>query len=396
MAPVIRLKNVRVALDATRAERIDLLIQRGRILPFDAKVTAATDYDLSGHLLLPGLINAHDHLEFSLFPRLGHGPWPGAREWAAEIYRPECSPVREHRAVPRPVRLIWGGIRNLLSGVTTVAHHNPWEPSTFNAQFPVRVVRRFGWAHSLHFSPDIVERHRKTPSSWPFIVHAAEGTDNCARSEISRLEEIGVLDRRAVVVHAVGATPAQLRTIRLCGAAIVWCPSSNLFTLGATLPASAIRAAKHLVLATDSALTSEGDMSDEIRFAMQQSGLSARDIYPLVTMNPARVLRLGASYGAIAERGMADLIAVRDTGQSPSDALTSLRCEMVMRGGKIMLLSNRLARESDIHPVRRGMHSLKVEGRGEWLVRADVPRLYSAAAGALGGHMHLSGRLVSQ
>ena len=29
--------------------------------------------DLKGFLLLPGLINAHDHLEFGLFPRLGKG-----------------------------------------------------------------------------------------------------------------------------------------------------------------------------------------------------------------------------------------------------------------------------------------------------------------------------------
>ncbi len=67
------------------------------------------------------------------------------------------SPVKEHLAVPKAVRLAWGGLKNLLSGVTTVAHHNPYDAAVFENGFPVRVVKRFGWAHSLHFSSDLVE-----------------------------------------------------------------------------------------------------------------------------------------------------------------------------------------------------------------------------------------------
>ncbi|HEY3825499.1 MAG TPA: hypothetical protein VGL82_13125, partial [Bryobacteraceae bacterium] len=137
MAKIVRLRGGRVALSASQAERIDVAVKAGRILPFDSRVNDPTDVDLSGHLLLPGLINAHDHLEFNLFPRLGRGPWPNASAWAAEVHRPEESPVKEHLRVPKNVRLIWGGIKNLLSGVTTVAHHNPYEPFVFTDRFPV-------------------------------------------------------------------------------------------------------------------------------------------------------------------------------------------------------------------------------------------------------------------
>jgi hypothetical protein len=76
--------------------------------------------NLDAYQLLPGLINAHDHLDFNLFPRLGSGPYPNATAWAEDIYHPECSPVSQQLRLPKRIRLLWGGLKNLLSGVTTV------------------------------------------------------------------------------------------------------------------------------------------------------------------------------------------------------------------------------------------------------------------------------------
>ncbi len=236
MAEVVRLSGARVALSATHAERIDLQVHGSRILPFDSRFDPDIDLDLTGHLLLPGLINAHDHLEFNLFPRLGRGSYANASVWARHIHHPDKSPVKEHLLVPKKVRLIWGGIKNLLSGVTTVAHHNPYESSAFASRFPVRVVRQFGWAHSLDFQPRHIAICGSTPpSAGLFIVHAAEGTDKRAHAEIPRLKEMGILNQRTILVHAVGITARELATIGRSGCSIVWCPTSNLFALGRTL-----------------------------------------------------------------------------------------------------------------------------------------------------------------
>jgi cytosine/adenosine deaminase-related metal-dependent hydrolase len=394
-AEIVQLTGARVAIDENRTERINLRLQRGRVLEFNTRLKPTREYDLSGYLLLPGLINAHDHLEFNLFPRLGKGPWRNAREWAAAIHQPEVSPVKEHRAVPRPVRLRWGAIRNLLSGVTTVAHHNPFDSIFSSRNFPVRVVRRFAWAHSLDFSPDIVALRRKTPRGWPFMIHAAEGDDQFARQELTKLDELGLLDDQAVLVHATAATPDQLEKVRARDANIVWCPSSNLFTLGRTLSADSLRPFPAVSLGTDSAMTAAGDLIDELHVARQLCGINAAEGYRFVTSNPARALRLKSGEGSIRENGVADFLAVRDNGQTPAQALTSCLPDLVMKGGRTMLVSHRMQREREIPGTTKDLRWLEVETRGRYLVRANMPRLYDAASRALGSEIRLAGKRVT-
>ncbi len=162
-APV-KITGARIALNSQEAHRRELFINNGRVSFSSRTNQDNTVLDLSGFLILPGLINSHDHLEFNLFPKLGRKLYPNAKTWAADVHHPEVSPVAEHLSLSKSVRLIWGGLKNLLSGVTTVAHHNSCRHPEFNHTFPVNVVKRFGWAHSLDFSPDLADRFRATPS----------------------------------------------------------------------------------------------------------------------------------------------------------------------------------------------------------------------------------------
>src|SRR5439155_21425982 len=194
----------RVARNAMRADLLDIEIRAGRIAGLrrpGERIRSVPRVDVRGCVILPGLINAHDHLEFNLFPRLGRGPYPSATAWARDVYRPDEPPVRDHSRIPKAVRLYWGGLKNLVSGVTTVCHHNPYQPAVFNARFPVRVVRELGWAHSIQYSPDLCARYRRTAGVQPFVIHAAEGTDASAREEIFTLDRLGVLGSRTVLVH---------------------------------------------------------------------------------------------------------------------------------------------------------------------------------------------------
>jgi cytosine/adenosine deaminase-related metal-dependent hydrolase len=383
----MRLTGARVATGPASASRRDLTIRGGRICVSVMAGQRERELDLSGYLILPGLINAHDHLEFNLFPRLGLGAYPNARDWAADIFHPDVSPVREHLSIPKPVRLAWGGLRNLLSGVTTVAHHNPYEPAVFGPDFPVRVIGRFGWAHSLDFSPDLSVRYRDTPHTHPFILHAAEGVDEKAAGEIARLEQAGVLGPRTVLVHCLAASSVDIDLLRRRGCSVIWCPGSNLAMFGRTVTDDLLQSDIPVALGTDSALTFAGDLADELRTA-REYGVTRDSLYRMVTSTAADILRLRDGRGSIRQGGVADLIAVTDHGQTPAEALLDLRPSLVMIGGRIRLLSG-------FPDIGKSLNPIHVEGRGKFLVDADVPYLNEQACKALGPDYSLAGRRVA-
>lgn len=383
--------GARIALGPESSARRDFCVRAGRVRFHCGDEPRENGLDLSGFLVMPGLINAHDHLEFNLFPRLGNGRYSNAKEWADDIYRPLDSPVKEQLALPMRARLMWGGLKNLMSGVTTVAHHNPVEDAGFDEAFPVNVVRNFGWAHSLDFSPDLADRFRATPADWPFLVHAAEGIDERARAEIERLDRMGVLCDRTALIHAIGLDEAGLDLLKARRSGIVWCPSSNLSVYGRTLPVSAFDAGIDIALGTDSAMTAQTDLIDEIAAARRIANLSPAQVYEMTTTRAARLLRLQEGQGAIRDGGVADLVAVEDREQTPAAALQGLTPELVMVRGEIRLISARLSDRLQSPPK---LHPMALEGRGQWLTDIDVASLHNQTIRALGADFRLAGKRV--
>jgi cytosine/adenosine deaminase-related metal-dependent hydrolase/SAM-dependent methyltransferase len=397
------LSGARVALGANESTPASISIQDGRITflgrngnPTDGHAAhGRRSVDLRGYLLLPGLVNAHDHLEFALFPRLGKGGYSNFIEWADDIYRPESSPVREHRAVPKSTRLWWGGIRNLLCGVTTVCHHNPYVREVFNAGFAVRVLRDFGWAHSLWMDHDLAAKQKNTEPDQPFIIHLAEGVDLQSAQEIFHLAGEQALDERTVIVHGLGLDERGIALLRSAGAALVWCPTSNVFLFGRTHDRQTVQGLPNVALGSDSPLTSQGDLLDEIRFATEAVGMPAEDLYRLVTTGAAQALRLKNGEGTLRIGAVADFVAVLDHGLSPADTLASIsfrEVEFVVVGGCVQLASSdvvaRLPRS-----VTTGLRPLEINGEVRW-IRAPLERLFAETQCHLPGEVNLGGKRV--
>jgi cytosine/adenosine deaminase-related metal-dependent hydrolase len=399
----LRLRGARVTVDAHSTIVADIEINYGRIQRINPSAgraqsqscvdPEATEIDLAGYLLLPGLINTHDHLEFSLFPKLGRGPYRNAEQWATDIYHPYASPIREHLDVPKPIRLWWGGIRNLLSGATTVCHHNEFRADIFEDGFPVRVLKGYAWSHSLLFGQDIAAAFRATDSQTPYIIHLGEGVDSASAAEVFELDRKGLLDARTVIVHGVALDDGGHDLLVRRGAALIWCPGSNLFTLGTTLSPERIRQNPRIALGSDSALTA-GDLLDQVSIA-RELGIPAEQIFALVTTRAADVLKLQNGEGTLRAGSIADIIAIPDSGVSPADTLsqtTSDQIELVLSAGTPSLLSRQMLSRFPLE-FHSGLDAIDVEGSKRY-VRAPVTQLLEETTKRLVGGLRLGGKQV--
>ena len=399
----LEFSGARVAIGPNESIHGGIAITAGQIAKLNCshrsqsrvRVAAGTTVDVSGYLVLPGLTNSHDHLEFGLFPNLGSGPYANFEQWAEEIHRNEKAVIDRQCRVPKDVRLWWGAIRNLLCGVTTVCHHNPISASLLDDDFPVRVMTELGWAHSVALEPQLSTKLASAPKGRPFVLHAAEGVDAKSSEEIFYLDRISALNEFTVLAHGLALDPDGLALINRRGASLVWCPTSNHFLFGRTHNQRVLSSVERVVLGSDSPLTSAGDLLDEIRYAYEETHVAPEELYRMVITRPPSVFRLTDGRGAIRPGAAADLIAVRDTGKSPAETLVTISSddvELVVIGGRVQLASQAVVERLSGN-LSSGLHPLDVDGRVRW-IRAPLGRLWGIATEVLGCDITLGGKEV--
>jgi len=308
--------------DSHQVVQRDLYIDRGRFVaqpPQSAQVI-----DLDGYTLFPGLINAHDHLELNHYPRSKFRErYDNAHQWGEDMnIRLNDEPYKSLRAYPLEDRCFIGGLKNLLCGATTVAHHNPLHKYMRWDDFPVNILQQYGWAHSLHFTNDqeVQRSYKRTPKHIPWFIHLAEGTDGVASDEYQRLKALGCVGDNTVIVHGVGMSPEDVWDAIGHVRGLIWCPSTNKYLLGATTefvrqtyssnhPSWRFKEKGcHVALGSDSRLTADGDLLDEMYAANETSQCDSACIMEAVTKHAAHILGLN-DVGHLGVGARADMVA---------------------------------------------------------------------------------------
>jgi aminodeoxyfutalosine deaminase len=307
-----------------------VVADRGRIVALghrapDREPAGVTrEVDLGSAVILPGLVNAHTHLELSylrgrIAPRASFVPWvrdviraqrertdPRAPDILAaideaivEVRRAGTAAVGDisntlasyDRLVASPV---WAvvfreliGFRpadpaalvaeacDQLDALTTTARvrpslaaHAPYSvaPLLFRAIRDAIVHRPFvpGSVH-LAESPEEVEFVATGQGPWRALLEDVGSWDPAwvppGTSPVKYLVDAGFLDRRVLAVHGVQAGPADLDRLAALGVTLVTCPRSNRYTGVGDPPVSAFYASGvRVAIGTDS-LASAPDLN---------------------------------------------------------------------------------------------------------------------------------------
>lgn len=289
-------------------------------------------------LIFPGLINSHDHLDFNLFPKLGNRIYKNYLEWGNDIHRENKNIIDAVLKIPQALRTQWGVYKNLLNGIITVFNHG----KQLHIQDPL--IDIFQDKHSLHSVR--LEKNWKWKLNDPFnkkepyVIHVGEGTDEDSHKEIDTLIQWNKLHKKLIGIHCVAMDIKQAASFE----ALVWCPDSNLFLLGATARIDKLKQATTIVFGTDSTVSADWNIWNQLRVAKKTGLLTKEEIFASLTTSPAKLRGLN-NIGILKENANAHIVVAEKKPGTAMEAFFEINPEailLIMNNGNIILFDESL------------------------------------------------------
>ncbi len=295
-----------------------------------------------GCVLVPGLINSHDHLIGNYYPKVGNGPYVNWLPWDNDL---KSSPVyQERQQIENRDLYLLAGYRNLVSGVTTVSDHIPrFVAEPFYDIIPVKAIREYSLVHSLGSNALIwgeevnVEYQKALKNDIPFITHISEGFDPETIENLKTLDRLGGLGDHSVLIHGIAFSESDMDLIKKKGASVVWCADSNMFMFNKTTNIKMLLdKGINVCIGTDSPMSGGLNLLYEMKFdktlfkKLHGEILEEDTILKMVTENPAKAFHL-KNAGKIEKGCIADLALFRSRGKSPANSVVSAEiCDVML------------------------------------------------------------------
>jgi 5-methylthioadenosine/S-adenosylhomocysteine deaminase len=375
-------------------------ISGGKIVDFSSSGTK--NYTLKKqHILFPAIINAHDHLFGTYYPKIGDGPYVCWLPWDFDLKSSEVYKERNKNS-PFDIYMV-GSYKNLLSGVTTVHDHIPHVVNDpLIDKLPIRVLKRYTLSHEasaydLKWGEGIELEHRKAvEQNVPYVTHIEEGWDEESRRGIDILLEHNALTEHTVIIHGIAFSQKDIGLVSKSRANFIWCPGSNMFMFGKTAKIKEIlEAGVNTSIGTDSPSSGEINILEEIRFAKKtyreiyDTELDDRLIVRMITKNPAKAIRMEDKLGSIGKGKLGDLLVVAGDGKDPYVSLVNAGLRDV---ALVMMEGTPLYGDTDYAEIFEDLGNecthIKVEGK-EKLVVGDPQGLINKLRKTVGFHKEL-------
>ncbi len=355
---VVADRGVSVAIDDGR---IVAVMEDAQLLE---RYSADVVHERPGHILMPGLINAHCHAGMSLMRGFADDmpleQWLGERIWPAESrwVTPEFVADGTRLAI---AEMLLGGTTcfadmyyfpdvvaeaseeaGMRCAVGMIALEAPtaWAQDADEyiekglavhdaSRSLARVTTTFAPHAPYSVADSTFERIRRLADELDVPIHmhvhetAAEVSQAVAEHgerPLSRLERLGFLTPNLMAVHATALEDTEIDALARERASVVHCPRSNLkLASGACRAADLLSAGVNVALGTDGAASNNRlDMFAEMEFAAllgkhvagDASAVSAEQALQMATINGARALGLEKHLGSLEAGKSADMICV--------------------------------------------------------------------------------------
>lgn len=331
-------------------------------------------------IILPGLVDTHNHALFNIFDASDwtpaeayghHGGWKeeprykalvDAKQWLNGEGSPvsigcELNKYAEIRAIVTGTTSMLGMVGTGKACMGSLARSLGVLQNGLGAdkiQTNIGVPRTAASADTFcrNMSPEV----GKTDA---LVIHIAEGApgDPTARKELQQLWDKSTSDGclfgpKTTIVHGSALLEEDLDRLQAHQMSLVWSPSSNVFLYGGgtdltktlNVPAALEREIT-IALGPDWNIGLTGNLLDELRFADQVddavwgNALTPKALTEMVTWNAARVLALEHKIGMLAPGLHADVLVIRGDRTKPHEALLAARpadIRLVLVGGRAL------------------------------------------------------------
>lgn len=323
-------------------------IEEAALLVSGTKIESVTEgdaetsisVDIEDGVLTPGLINSHDHLLGTYYPKVGNGPYENWLPWDNDL---KSSPVyAERQQIENRDLYLLGGYRSLISGATSVSDHIPhFVQEPFLDLLPVKVIKEFALAHSVNslallWGDGIRTEYQKAlKEDIPFITHIAEGFDDVTKEDVKTLDREGGLGDHSVLIHGLAFSDDDISLIKQRGASVVWCGDSNMFMFNKTANVKKLlETGVNVCIGTDSPMSGGENILYEMKYdkalykKLYKEDLPDELIVKMVTSNAAKTFHL-KKQGKIEEGYTADFVVFNNYGDNPYRSIVSAKLKDV-------------------------------------------------------------------
>ena len=279
-------------------------------------------------LILPGLIDVHNHLTWNLFPRWKPAkPFASRYDWQRKSsYRTlleephrrlveaglscEMQRYAEVKAISQGVTSVIGSLRHPCNG--GLARNLDDDPTLGRILYDV---------FPLQMSDEKLKEASDTLSSnGSLFIHLAEGSlnDGTTAAEFALLKERHLLKPGVSLIHGIALTDEDFRAMSNASVGFVWSPRSNYELYGETANLQAALANQIVTaIAPDWSPTGSDGLLSELNYAARwnadrpRSLFDDRSLLAMATVNPATLVHLDQRLGSLREGFLADVLVLR-------------------------------------------------------------------------------------